>query len=198
MYKRQPEKAKPIASIHPILPEKRELDRWRARVEYQIEYHVLPDDPRVAVQFDEIVALMAETLCSGKETISMGGEEQPAETGKAQLKRLTSEHIEYVLPCMRRTTGPIRNSRRYLLTALYSAVSRYLRLLRIGPVVRRMHGSTYSMCSLVSRLSCALPVSAGCSSPPMLIVSLPEQSVSAIRATISSNCTATRGSSGST
>ena len=28
-----PEKAKPIASIHPILPEKRELDRWRARVE---------------------------------------------------------------------------------------------------------------------------------------------------------------------
>ena len=116
-----PEKTKPIASIHPILPEKRELDRWRARVEYQIEYHVLPDDPRVAVQFDEIVALMAETLCSGKETISMGGEEQPAETGKAQLKRLTSEHIEYVLPCMRRTTGPIRNSRRYLLTALYSA-----------------------------------------------------------------------------
>ena len=42
-----PEKTKPIASIHLILPEKRELDRWRARVEYQIEYHVLPDDPRV-------------------------------------------------------------------------------------------------------------------------------------------------------
>ena len=62
-------------------------------MEYQIEYHVLPDDPRVAVQFDEIVALMAETLCSGKKTISMGGEEQPAETGKAQLKRLTSKHI---------------------------------------------------------------------------------------------------------
>jgi len=90
-------------------------------VEYQIEYHVLPDDPRVAVQFDEIVALMAETLCSGKKTISMGGEEQPAETGKAQLKRLTSKHIEYALLCMRRTTGPICNIRRYLLTALYNA-----------------------------------------------------------------------------
>ena len=69
-----PEKAKPIASIHPILPEKRELDRWRARVEYQIEYHVLPDDPRVAVQFDEIVALMAETLCSGKKKRSAWAE----------------------------------------------------------------------------------------------------------------------------
>lgn len=58
---------------------------------------MLPDDPRVTGQLDEIVALMAETLCSGKETISMGGEEQPAETGKAQLKRLTSKHIAYAL-----------------------------------------------------------------------------------------------------
>ena len=54
--------------------------------------------------------------------------------------------------------------------ALYSAVSRYLRLLRIGPVVRRMHSSAYSICLLVSRLSCALTVSAGCSSSPTLIV----------------------------
>ena len=51
----------------------------------------------------------------------MGEEEHPAETVKAQLKRLTSKHIEYALLCMRRTTGPIRNSRRYLLTALYNA-----------------------------------------------------------------------------
>ena len=114
-----PEKTKPIASIHPILPKKRELDRCRARVEYQIEYDALLEDPRVsAAQLDVIVSLMTETLCSGKETISVGGEEHPAETVKEQLKRLTSEHIEYVLLCMRRTTGPIRNSRRYLLTAV--------------------------------------------------------------------------------
>lgn len=43
-----PEKAKPIASIHPILPEKRELDRCRARVEYQIEYDALLEDPCVS------------------------------------------------------------------------------------------------------------------------------------------------------
>lgn len=117
-----PEKTKPIASIHPILPEKHELDRCRARVEYQIEYDALLEDPRVsAAQLDEIVSLMTETLCSGKETISVGGEEHPAGTVKEQLKRLTSEHIEYVLLCMRRTTGPIRNIRRYLLTALYNA-----------------------------------------------------------------------------
>ena len=86
------------------------------------EYHALLEDPRVsAAQLDEIVSLMTETLCSGKETISVGGEEHPAETVKEQLKRLTSEHIEYVLLCMRRTTGPIRNIRRYLLTALYNA-----------------------------------------------------------------------------
>ena len=77
-----PEKAKPIASIHPILPEKRELDRWRARVEYQIEYHVLPDDPRVAVQLDEIVALMTETLCSGKENNQCGRRGAPCRNGQ--------------------------------------------------------------------------------------------------------------------
>ena len=91
-------------------------------MEYQIEYDALLEDPRVsAAQLDEIVSLMTETLYSGKETISVGGEEHPAETVKEQLKRLTSEHIEYVLLCMRRTTGPIRNIRRYLLTALYNA-----------------------------------------------------------------------------
>ena len=77
-----------------------------------------------AAQLDEIVSLMTETLCSGKETISVGGEEHPAGTVKEPLKRLTSEHIEYVLLCMRRTTGPIRNIRRYLLTACLLYTSR--------------------------------------------------------------------------
>ncbi len=149
-----PEKAKPIASIHPILPEKRELDRWRARVEYQIEYHVLPDDPRVAVQFDEIVALMAETLCSGKETISMGGEEQPAETGKAQLKRLTSKHIEYALLCMRRTTGPICNIRRYLLTALYSAPVTLESFTEVNRQLRRRAGKPLTVTGTDLSVAC--------------------------------------------
>ena len=149
-----PEKAKPIASIHPILPEKCELDRWRARVEYQIEYHVLPDDPRVAVQFDEIVALMAETLCSGKETISMGGEEQPAETGKAQLKRLTSKHIEYALLCMRRTTGPICNIRRYLLTALYSAPVTLERFTEVNRQLRRRAGKPLTVTGTDLSVAC--------------------------------------------
>lgn len=121
-FNTEPEKTKPIASIHPILPDKRELDRCRAQVEYQIEYDALLEDPRVsAAQLDEIVALVAETLCTRKETISVGGEEHPAEAVKEQLKRLTGAHIEYVLLCMRRITGPIRNIRRYLLTALYNA-----------------------------------------------------------------------------
>ncbi len=123
-------------------------------MEYQIEYHVLPDDPRVAVQFDEIVALMAETLCSGKKTISMGGEEQPAETGKAQLKRLTSEHIEYVLPCMRRTTGPIRNSRRYLLTALYSAPVTLESFTEVNRQLRRLAGKPLTVTGTDLSVAC--------------------------------------------
>lgn len=64
--------------------EKRELDRCRARVKYQIEYYVLLKDPRMsAAQLDEIVNLIVKTLCSGKEMISVGGEEYPAGIVKA-------------------------------------------------------------------------------------------------------------------
>lgn len=73
-----------------------------------------------AAQLDESVALIAETPCPEKEMISVDRDERSAEIVKAQLKRLISERIEYVLLSMRRTTGPIRNIRRYLLTTLYN------------------------------------------------------------------------------
>ena len=124
-------------------------------MEYQIEYDALLEDPRVsAAQLDVIVSLMTETLCSGKETISVGGEEHPAETVKAQLKRLTSEHIEYVLPCMRRTTGPIRNSRRYLLTALYSAPVTLESFTEVNRQLRRRAGKPLTVTGTDLSVAC--------------------------------------------
>lgn len=107
-----------------------------------------------ATQLDEIAALMAEALCSGKKTISVGGEEHPAETVKAQLKRLTSEHIEYVLPCMRRTTGPIRNSRRYLLTALYSAPVTLESFTEVNRQLRRLAGKPLTVTGTDLSVAC--------------------------------------------
>lgn len=78
-----------------------ELNCSRARVECQIKYDALLEEPRMsAAQLNELVVLIAETHCSGKETLSVGGEERLAETVKAQLRRFTSEHVEYVLLCM--------------------------------------------------------------------------------------------------
>ena len=122
VLKTHQEKTDSIKSIHPSHPDRREMERCRARVEVQIDYDALLEDTSLnAVQLDEIVALMTETLCSGKETISVGGEDYPAEVVKSRLKKLNSDHIEYVLLCLQRTATPIRNIRKYLLTSLYNA-----------------------------------------------------------------------------
>ena len=42
---------------------------------------------------------------------------------KSKLLKLTSEHIEYVIDCMRENTSDIRNIKKYLLAALFNAPS---------------------------------------------------------------------------
>ena len=109
-------------SIYPSHLGEREMERCRARVEYQIDYDALLEDSNLnTAQLGEIVELITETLCSGKKFISVGGEDYPAEVIKSRLKKLNSSHIEYVLCCLKKTTTPIRNIRKYLLTALYNA-----------------------------------------------------------------------------
>ena len=106
-----------------------------------------------ATQLDEIVALMTETLCSGKETLGVGGAEHPAETVKTQLKRLTSKHIEYALLCMRRTR-PIRIIRRYLLTALYSAPVTLERFTEVNRRLRRRAGKPLTVTGTDLSVAC--------------------------------------------
>jgi hypothetical protein len=45
----------------------------------------------------------------------------PKEVVKSRFLKLDSEHIKFVLDCMRENTTKVRNIKQYLLAALYNA-----------------------------------------------------------------------------
>ena len=49
------------------------------------------------------------------------GDVTPAEVVKSQLMKLDSDHIRFVLGCLKENTTQVRNIRQYLLAALYNA-----------------------------------------------------------------------------
>ena len=96
----------------------------REIVKDNIEYDILAQDPQQdKEQLDEVVDLMAETLCSRRQTIVVAGDEYPAEMVKEKLLRVNSMHIGYVFDCLRQNTTYVRNIKKYLLASLFNAPS---------------------------------------------------------------------------
>ena len=94
----------------------------RETVRENIGYDVLVQDDRFGKErLDEIVDLITETLCSSRETISVAGDDYPAELVKDKLMRLNSLHIEYVFECLENNTTHVRNIKKYMLTVLFNA-----------------------------------------------------------------------------
>lgn len=96
----------------------------RELVKENIEYDILAQDPQQdKEQLDEVVELIAETLCSRRQTIVVAGDEYPADMVKEKLLRITSSHIEYVFDCLKQNTTYVRNIKKYLLASLFNAPS---------------------------------------------------------------------------
>lgn len=53
--------------------------------------------------------------------IRIAGDDKPAEVVKAQLMKLNSDHLRFVLMCLKENTTQVRNIRQYLLATLYNA-----------------------------------------------------------------------------
>lgn len=101
-----------------------EMSEYREIVKENIEYDILLGDfPYSHERLDEIVELMAETLCSKKDLICVAGDDYPASAVKAKLLRLNSLHIQYVFECLDKNTTEIRNIKKYLLATLFNAPS---------------------------------------------------------------------------
>ena len=93
-------------------------------VRENIEYDCLISDPRQnRERLDEVVDLIAETLCSRKQYIVVAGDEYPAELVKEKLLKITASHIEYVFDCLDQNTTYVRNIKKYLLASLFNAPS---------------------------------------------------------------------------
>lgn len=89
----------------------------------QIEYDILIRDRTDEKELDELVEIATEVLTSTSQTIRVNREERPAELVKAQYRRLTLFHIQYVLNCLQETETKARNIRAVIITALYNAVN---------------------------------------------------------------------------
>lgn len=69
----------------------------------------------------EILELLVDTVCSKRRFIRIAGDDKPAEVVKAQLMKLNSDHLRFVLMCLKENTTQVRNMRQYLLATLYNA-----------------------------------------------------------------------------
>ena len=74
-------------------------------------------------RIDEIVDLILETVCTRRRTIRIARDDYPADLVKSKFMKLDSEHIRFVLDCMRENTTKIRNIKQYLRAALFNAPS---------------------------------------------------------------------------
>ena len=103
---------------------KETFESYRELILENIDYDVLAGDPCVdREQLDEIVALVQETVCSTRSRIRVAGNDYPAEVVRSKLLKLNSEHIRFVMDCLKQNTTRIRNIRQYLLAALFNAPS---------------------------------------------------------------------------
>ena len=103
---------------------KESFENYRELILENIDYDVLASDPHVdREQLDEIVDLVQETVCSTRSRIRVAGNDYPAEVVRSKLLKLNSEHIRFVMDCLKQNTTRIRNIRQYLLAMLFNAPS---------------------------------------------------------------------------
>lgn len=112
------------------LTEREEYLRYlKEKLSYDISVERSPLDKP---DYDEILSIMLDVICSKKPYIRVNGDNMPQEVVKSAFLKLDESHIEYVLDSMRSNTTKVRNIRAYLVTALYNAqstISNYYRSL---------------------------------------------------------------------
>ena len=92
----------------------------KENIEY--DHHMKYDEINDRELYDELFELICEVVCVKRITIRIAGEEYLYELVKSKFLKLRSNHLEYVMGCMKETTK-ILNIKAYMVTALYNAPS---------------------------------------------------------------------------
>jgi len=93
----------------------------RDNIEY--EHHMKYDQYGDRDMYEEIYETICDVVCVRRNTIRINGEDYPYELVKSRFLKLDSNHVGYVMDCMKHTVKKVANIRAYLLTALYNAPS---------------------------------------------------------------------------
>ena len=109
----------PSAEAIPLTDGKKEREKIRAQIDYDIMRERYSRE-----QLDELVEIMLEVSMNRSPTIRIGRDSEYA-TAYVQdrLSRITSMHIERVCDGIRDNHTQVRNTKAYLLAALFNAVS---------------------------------------------------------------------------
>jgi hypothetical protein len=102
---------------------RRERRRYSQQIKENIDYEIIAGEELHREEIDEIIEIMLDAICSTKPLLVICGEEMSKEVVKSRLLKLGSEHIQYVLDCIRDNTTKVRNVKQYILACLYNAPS---------------------------------------------------------------------------
>ncbi|MDU2155265.1 DUF6017 domain-containing protein [Clostridium sp.] len=88
----------------------------------QLEYDILIQQNQFDQdKIDEFIEVMIDVELSDKALVQIGDTKYPKELVISRYRKLTYEHIEYILLCLKETTTQIRNMNGYLITTLFNA-----------------------------------------------------------------------------
>ena len=106
----------------------REIEGMTLREQYrlyfveQLEYEILKTRHPYDIDIlEEILELIVDTVCTNRKMIRIASDDKPAAVVKSRFMKLNSEHISFVLDCLKENTTNVRNMRQYLLAAIYNA-----------------------------------------------------------------------------
>lgn len=119
-----------VSNTHSVLPsESPAEDRLtdgrdkRAELREQIEYDYIVT-PMNRTQVDELVEIILEIILNRSPTVKIGRDaEYPSSYVRDRFRKIGREHIEKVLDGIKENTTRVYNTKAYLLSALFNAVS---------------------------------------------------------------------------
>ena len=115
-------KTDPILSVPDVDKDTDERESYRDYLYDQLEMDILYERyPYDAETLDAIMTLMLDVICSKRKYIRIAGDDKPLNVVKSQFMKVSCEHIEYVMDCMKENGTKVRNIKQYLLAAIYNA-----------------------------------------------------------------------------
>lgn len=101
-------------------------DAYIQQIKKNLDYDFYMTNDVVYVDKDllkELFVIICDVVCTKSETIKISGYVYSCDYVRSKFLRLTSNHVMYVMDCIKNTTTKIANIKAYLLVALFNAPS---------------------------------------------------------------------------